>query len=256
MLKSRGVSVAGAKSGPDYIDPMYHETASEHASVNLDVWAMPPDMVCRLAREEKPDLAFRIIESAMGVLDGAGLQGGGNSSDLAELINAPIIVIVNAKQSAHSAVLPVLGLRAAKPNLKIIGMIANQVSSPSHAKRIRVAADKYGVCFLGSIPRNPKLALPSRHLGLLLAREHKEIDKFLDEAAISVEQHLDIDTILEGAAPLPEANSPYDPRGPVLPIGQQIAIAQDDAVLLHLSTLVIELESQWCRIALFLSFEG
>lgn len=214
---------------------MYHEAASGQASVNLDAWAMSQALIHDLAANgnlndaNDKDCDFLIVEGAMGVLDGAGSSGIGSSSDLAKILEVPIIIIVDAAKVGHSVILPVLGLKAARPNLKIAGLIANRVASRSHAARIKSAADQYGIKLLGTLRRNLKLDMPSRHLGLVPAQENLELEAFLNEAACSVERDLDIEAIKEVAEPLRAAISEPCTARTISPIGQRIAVARDEA---------------------------
>ncbi|MCB1493673.1 MAG: cobyrinate a,c-diamide synthase [Rhodobiaceae bacterium] len=222
-LKRRGMRVAGAKSGPDYIDPQFHEAACGIASVNLDAWAM--DAGTLIARAAGRDADFVVVEGAMGVLDGAGTGGRGSVADLAETLGLPVVLIVDAAKLAQSAALPVAGLKALRPGLALAGVIFNRVASHRHAAMLEAALAATGVPVLGSIPRDTALTLPERHLGLVQAEENSGLPALLDLIAETVAAHVDLDRLMDAAKPLAAGGTVH-----VLPPpGQRVAIARDVA---------------------------
>ncbi len=222
-LRNRGIDVRGAKSGPDYIDPAFHAAACGQPSVNLDAWAMAPDDLRRRARSQGGTLL--LIEGAMGVLDGAGQLGVGSAADLATALDAPVILIIDVAKQAQSAALPALGLRAARPDATLAGVILNRVASPRHEAMARSGLVAAGIPVLGAVPRDPGLTLPERHLGLVQAIETPQLDQFLDRAAAAIAQTIDLDALIAAAQPL--ATSQTINRLP--PLGQRIAVARDQA---------------------------
>ena len=226
-LKNRGIRVGCAKAGPDYIDPGYHAAAAGHGSTNLDIWAMREATLNQVARSISGDVV--ICEGVMGLFDGGG-QGGelGSTADLAAHTGWPVILVVDAaKQSASVAAL-VRGFTTHRLDVKISGVILNKVGSVRHAGMLTQSIAKAlpGLPVLGAIPRDPSLVLPERHLGLVLAQEHAELEQFLDEAARLIEGRIDLDALLDLAVPsiLASLESP-PPWAP----GRRIAIAQDRA---------------------------
>ncbi len=222
-LKRRGLSVAGAKSGPDYIDPKFHEAASGRPSVNLDAWAMAPGQLSFLAAEQPGDLL--IVEGAMGALDGAGPEGSGSVAQLAVTLGLPVILVLDVARQGHSAALPVAGLRALRPDLPLAGVILNRIGSPRHEMMARTALAETGVPVLGAIARHASLAMPERHLGLVQAGEHSDLDAFLENAAAIAADSVDLHALVAAAAPLPGSGSATH----LPPLGQHMAIARDIA---------------------------
>lgn len=223
-LAGKGVSVASAKVGPDYIDPRFHEAATGRACFNLDAWAMRPPLLKSLAGEFSADATLAIIEGVMGLFDGPE-TGRGSTADLAEELRLPIILIVDCSHQAQSIAALVAGFRAHRPSLAIPAVILNRIASPRHETILRGALAASGVSVLGAVPRDAALALPSRHLGLVQAGEHADLRGFLDRAVVSVASHIDMDRLLSLAQPLSVA--PAQPALP--PLGQRIAIARDEA---------------------------
>lgn len=222
-LKNCRLDVAGAKSGPDYIDPKFHEAACGRPSVNLDAWAMPPEQLAHLAAGQPGDLL--VVEGAMGVMDGAGRQGSGSVAELATTLGLPLILVLDIARQGHSAALPVAGLRSLRPDLPLAGVILNRVGSPRHEVMARTALAETGVPVLGAIARHASLAMPQRHLGLVQAGEHADLEAFLENAAGIVGNSVDLDALVAAAAPLSKpGNATHLP-----PPGQRIAIARDIA---------------------------
>ncbi|MEC9434716.1 MAG: cobyrinate a,c-diamide synthase [Pseudomonadota bacterium] len=229
-FRRRGRAVAGAKSGPDYIDPRFHEAATGRASVNLDAWAMPPgELRARASGHAASACAdLLVVEGAMGALDGAAPVGAGSAADLAEALALPVVLVVDAAKSAQSAALPLAGLRALRPGLRVAGAVLNRTGSPRHADMAARAVEAAGFACFGALPRRPDLALPSRHLGLVQAAEHPDLAAFLDRAAEAAEAALDLDRLAAAARPLaPPAPGEAPRRLP--PPGARIALAADAA---------------------------
>ncbi len=222
-LRDRGLSVAGGKCGPDYIDPAFHAAACGQPSLNYDPWAMSPQALRHQAGQTPADLLM--IEAAMGVIDGAGLASTGSAADLAETLSLPLILVIDAAKTGASAVLPIAGLQTLRPNLRIAGVLLNRVGSPRHQAIIAAALSRLDIPLLGALPRSATLTLPERHLGLVQAMEHPALEAFLTEAAAQITRTSDLDQITQAAQPIALA-----PPGPGLPpLGQRIALAQDAA---------------------------
>lgn len=222
-LKNRGFSVAGAKSGPDYIDPKFHQAACGQPSVNLDAWAMTSGQLLHLAAGQPGDTL--IVEGAMGVLDGAGPEGSGSVAELAVTLGLPVILVLDIARHGHSAVLPVAGFRSLRPDLPLAGVVLNRVGSPRHETMARAALAETGVPVLGAIVRDASLAMPERHLGLVQAGEHVDLDGFLENAAAIAGDSIDLEALMAAAAPLSAPGSATH----LPPLGQRIAIARDTA---------------------------
>ncbi|MEM6676654.1 MAG: cobyrinate a,c-diamide synthase [Pseudomonadota bacterium] len=224
-LREAGHRVAGAKSGPDYIDPRFHEAATGSPSVNLDAWAM--DGGSLRARAAVPaDLL--VVEGAMGALDGAPPEGRGSGADLATALALPLVLVIDAARQAQSVALPLAGLAALRPDVQIAGAILNRVASERHARAARAAVERAGHVVLGVIPREAALALPSRHLGLVQAGEHPDLERFVARAAEIVAAGTDLDRLAALAAPVAPVGEETAPRR-LSPLGQRIAIASDEA---------------------------
>ncbi|WP_460273738.1 cobyrinate a,c-diamide synthase [Celeribacter sp. ULVN23_4] len=242
-LSRRGVSVRGAKSGPDYIDPRFHEAATGRPCVNLDAWAMTPARLTTLAAGD----GMLVIEGAMGLFDGAPPDSKGASADLARLFNFPVVLVVDASRMAGSIAPLVAGFAAHDPQVKIAGVILNKVGSPRHTEMLVRALAPLNIPVIGALPRAVNLSHPDRHLGLVQADERPDLDAFLDAAADAVEAALDLDLLqgLAGELP-PTANAPRVP-----PPAQSIAVARDEAFAFSYPHLLADWRAQGADIRFF-----
>lgn len=221
LLSREGLPVRGAKSGPDYIDPRFHEAACGAPCPNLDAWAMTPDRLRSLAAGQ----GLLIIEGAMGLFDGAPPDGRGAVADLARHLSLPVVLVVDAGRMAGSIAPLVAGFAGFDARVRVSGVMLNNVSSDRHEAMLRRALAPLGLPVLAALRRNPALAQPSRHLGLVQASERPDLQQFLDTAADALAMTLDRETLLALAAPLPDAQAA--PR--LTPPAQVIAVAQDPA---------------------------
>jgi cobyrinic acid a,c-diamide synthase len=229
-LAQRGLVVRAAKAGPDYIDPAFHAAATGAASVNLDSWAMPPQLLDALAAQAARDADVFVIEGVMGLFDGApGVAGRrGASADLAAHFALPVVLVVDVARQAQSAAALVRGFATHDSSVRIAGAILNRVGSERHRVLVSEAVAATGVPVLGAVPRDVSLALPERHLGLVQAGEHGDLKTLFARLAAMAERHCDVAGILACAAPLQiDRAAPAHPALP--PPGQRIALASDRA---------------------------
>lgn len=228
-LRRRGLRVAGAKSGPDYIDPGFHAAATGRAGVNLDSWAMSPSLLDRLIAQQAGDADVLVIESAMGLFDGVRGEPGrsGSAADLARRYGIPVLLVLDVSGQSQTAAAIAHGFVSFDPQVKIAGIVLNQVASDRHDSQAREGIVARDIAVLGSIRRNPDMALPERHLGLVQAREHQSLEAFIERLAGIAERSLDLDAILECARPLNIASGATSDLLP--PPGQRIAMADDAA---------------------------
>ncbi|MGI4976324.1 MAG: cobyrinate a,c-diamide synthase [Janthinobacterium lividum] len=231
-LRARGLRVRVAKSGPDYIDPAFHERASAAPCVNLDTWAMPPALLAALLHAPGPPPDLLVIEASMGLFDGAGATPGrtGAAADLAARFALPVLLVIDVSGQSQSAGATARGFATHDPAVRVAGCVLNRVGSPRHLAGAGAAVAAAGVPLLGSLPRDPAIALPERHLGLVQASEHDSLDPMLARLAALAESRLDLDAILALARPPATAPDPAAPAPGLLPPpGQRIALAWDAA---------------------------
>jgi cobyrinic acid a,c-diamide synthase len=228
-LKRRGVSVRSAKAGPDYIDPAFHAAVTGAPSVNLDSWAMPATLLDALAAQAAHGFDIFVIEGVMGLFDGAPSAPGrrGATADLAAHFDLPVVLVLDVSRQAQSAAALVRGFAAHDPAVRIAGVILNRVGSERHRALVADAIATLGVAVFGAMPREQSLALPERHLGLVQAGEHADLENLVERLATTAERHFDLDAIVASAAPLSTDAVLGAPALP--PPGQRIALASDRA---------------------------
>jgi cobyrinic acid a,c-diamide synthase len=228
-FRRRGLAVRAAKAGPDYIDPAFHAAATGATGVNLDSWAMPPELLAALGQSVAQDAEFIVIEGVMGLFDGvAGPPGrSGSTADLARTLRLPVLLVLDVSGQSQTAAAVVRGLAAYDPDVRIAGVVLNRVGSERHRGLVADAIEATGISVVGAVPRDAASSLPERHLGLVQAQEHGDLAARLDRLAGMAERHLDIDRIMSIAVPLASAGGSPGPALP--PPGQRIAVAADAA---------------------------
>jgi cobyrinic acid a,c-diamide synthase len=227
-LADEGLAVQPFKSGPDYIDPAFHKAASGRSSFNLDGWAMGPGLWQAIsAQGAQADIC--VAEGSMGLFDGVatrGQQGFGSSAETAQAMGWPVVLVLDVSGQAQSAAATALGFKSYNPDLPIAGVILNRVASPRHERLTRQGMDRAGLPVLGVLPRRGDLTLPERHLGLIQAVEHPDLDAAIADYAGFLRENVDLAAMRAAACghALPAAR-PGLPDPPA----QRIAIARDKA---------------------------
>ena len=226
-LARRGLRVAGAKCGPDYIDPAFHAAATGRPSVNLDSFAMTDALLDAAAGMAGQGADLVVAEGSMGLFDGVVAAEGrsGANADVAARYGWPVILVLDVSGAAQSAAAVALGCRLYDPRLTVAGVILNKVASPRHRRLVEAGLARVGLPVLGALARDASLVLPERHLGLVQAEETGDLAARLDRLAELAEAGLDLDAIAAAAAGrVPPAAGALPP-----PPGQRIALARDAA---------------------------
>jgi cobyrinic acid a,c-diamide synthase len=226
-LAEAGEAVVPAKAGPDFIDPQFHAAASGKECVNLDPWAMRPELISALAARAVSGGGTLVVEAAMGLFDGAA-DGSGSAADLAAMLRLPVVLVVDSSRQSHSVGALVRGFRDHRPDVLMSGVIFNRVGSARHEAMLRSAVEALGIPVFGVVFRDENLVLPERHLGLVQAREHEDIEAFIAKAAETIRQSVDLARLVRVSSSVPHgAAAAAVPR--IEPLGQHIAVARDDA---------------------------
>ena len=206
-LKNRERKIQGYKVGPDYIDPSYHAAATGLASCNLDRWLLGEHLPSVFAQNAEDRWA--VIEGVMGMFDGmSGTAGFGSTADVAKMLQAPIILIVDASSMSRSVAALVHGFNTYDPAVSLQGVILNRVKSSAQEKILREALNDLHIPVLGVLPKEAALHLPERHLGLVPVGEGGLLEGFIDTLSQLVTKHIDleqVERIMLGAPNLDEA---------------------------------------------------
>jgi cobyrinic acid a,c-diamide synthase len=225
-MKPRGLAVAAAKCGPDYIDPRYLAAAAGGPAVNLDAWAMRPARLAALAASQADGAHLLIIEGVMGLFDGAP-RGEGSTAKLAAALGLPVVLVVDGQATAQSAAAVAEGFARLAEGFTVAGAIVTRVASDRHAALVREGFARASVPLLGLVRRDERLAVPSRHLGLVQAEEQAGLARLVARAGEAAAAGIELDRLVEAAAPL--APPPATPGAGLAPLGRHIAVARDVA---------------------------
>ncbi len=212
-LRRRGLSVQPFKVGPDYIDPGYHTEAAGRISRNLDTWLLKAPLIQGVFQHAAANAGLAVVEGVMGLFDGhSSLSERGSTAELAKWLRTPVILVVDGSRMARSAAAMVRGYLEFDPDVRIAGVIFNQVSE-GHFRLLQESVRR-DVCVpvLGYLPRDPLLAIPERHLGLIPAQERRDGLRRLARLAEVIGRTVDLDRLLRiarQAPPLSPAKAPW-----------------------------------------------
>jgi cobyrinic acid a,c-diamide synthase len=236
-LRERGLRVQGFKVGPDYIDPSYHALASGRPGRNLDAFLNGPELVAPLVRHGGQGADVAVIEGVMGLFDGASGRGElASTGHVAKLLQAPVVLVIDAASMARSAAAIVHGYSTFDPDIDVAGVIFNKVGSDTHEQLLREAVEPLGVPVVGVLRRDERVSAPERHLGLVPAAEREAHTRAaLDALGASVAATVDLDAVLALARAAPDSpGAAWTPQPAGEPAdGARIAIARGPAFSFH-----------------------
>ncbi|MFK0256916.1 cobyrinate a,c-diamide synthase [Streptomyces sp. NPDC090445] len=170
----RGLAVSPHKAGPDYIDPGYHALATGRPGRNLDSFMCGPELVAPLFAHGAAGCDLAIVEGVMGLYDGAAGRGElASTAQVAKLLRAPVVLVVDASSQSRSVAALVHGFASFDPQVRLGGVILNKVGSDRHEAMLREALEEAGTPVLGVLRRAPQVSAPSRHLGLVPVAERR-----------------------------------------------------------------------------------
>jgi cobyrinic acid a,c-diamide synthase len=251
-LRRCGLRVAAAKTGPDFVDPTFLEAATGGPCVNLDVWGMRPATLAGLVADLEATADIVLCEGVMGLFDGTGPEGeAGSTADLARVTGWPVVLIVDAHGQGASVAALLRGFTAHQPDVPLVGVIFNRVSSERHSALLRAAVARHlpVIACLGALSADPALILRMRHLGLVPAGEVADVDNTIDRCAVRLGAALDLDRVLGLARSSTVALAVGG--APLSPLGQRIAIARDQAFAFAYPALLQGWRRQGAELAFF-----
>jgi len=215
-LASRGLRIQPFKKGPDYIDPLWLGLASGRPCHNLDFFLMQHDEIRRVFDRHGQNADLALIEGNKGLYDGLDLDGSNSNAALARLLDAPVILVIDARGMTRGVAPLILGYQAFDQNIRIGGVILNQLGGARHERKLRAVIEHYtDVPVIGAVQHNEGLSIDERHLGLVpsneLAAAHKKIGAI--ENAISAQVDLDqLMSIARSSPRLSPVNSAKQPE--------------------------------------------
>jgi cobyrinic acid a,c-diamide synthase len=183
-LKRRQKIVQSFKVGPDYIDPMFHQYVTGRACRNLDPILTSADYVRECFDRHSKTADCTLIEGVMGLFDGAsGTTDAGSTAQIAKLLDVPVVLILNCSSTSRSIAAIAHGYQTFDPQVRLAGLILNQVGSDRHLELLTAALSVLHLPILGVLRRCDDLRIPDRHLGLIPAGEMTDLDATLDRLA-------------------------------------------------------------------------
>lgn len=224
VLQNRGLQPQSYKCGPDYIDPKFHQVATQRPGINLDLYFMSPQHLRHTYATYQQSARSTCIEGVMGLFDGA-RKAEGSTAAIAKALQLPVILVVDAKAVAYSVAPLLYGFQHFDPDVHIAGVIFNRVNTASHYQFLTEACQDVGITSLGYLPHLPDCEIPSRHLGLSIDRM-QQYASLIQRVAQQLEKTVDINQLLaitQRPVSLPE------PLPTAAPNQLTIGIATDEA---------------------------
>jgi cobyrinic acid a,c-diamide synthase len=196
-LSSEGFRVAPFKVGPDFIDPSYHTLAAGRPGRNLDAFLSGPDLIGPLFAHGVQGADIAVIEGVMGLFDGKGGGDLASTAHIARLLQAPVVLVVDARAMARSAAAMVHGYTSFDPKVRVAGVVLNRVGSRVHETMLRQALKPLSIPVLGVLRRDDEIHTPDRHLGLVpVAERRSEATSSLHALGKLISSSLNLDCIV------------------------------------------------------------
>ena len=226
-LKRRGCAPCAFKSGPDYIDPMFHRAVLGVESRNLDLFFSTPETVRTLYAKGAAGHGAAVCEGAMGFYDGlGGVSDRASAWHLADTLGLPVLLVVEPKGQSLTLAAELNGLKNFRTPSHIAGILLNNCTARMYALLAPMLEKETGLPVLGFLPKLPEAVIGSRHLGLYTAAEVENLQQKLALLADAAEEHIDWPRLLALCEKEPPA-LPVQPETP--PARVRIAVAQDEA---------------------------
>ncbi len=252
-LKAKGIKVAPFKVGPDFIDPGLHTKICGSVSHNLDSWMLSRQYNQHLFHANARGKDVAVVEGVMGLFDGYdALSDTGSTAQMAKWLGLPVLLIVSAKGKARSAAAVVKGFESFDPDLRFAGVIFAQAGSERHYHYLRDAvAQNCSTPCLGFLPKNDKIVMPERHLGLVTADEMPISKEALSTLVAMVNDHLDMDQLINGLVPMTVPENGAQRADISTPPKARIAVARDKAFCFYYPDNLENLEIAGAEIVMF-----
>ncbi len=218
-LSAQGLVVQPFKKGPDYIDPMWLGQASASACFNLDPYLMTPEQITTCFARHAATADISIVEGNKGLYDGLALDGSNSNAALAHLLDLPVVLVLDARGMTRGIAPLILGYQAFDRNIRIAGVILNQLGGARHESKLRAVIEHYtDVPVLGAIAHDPRLAVVERHLGLMPNHELDDAAQRVRAMGELIAQQVDVSRVRQVADSAPRASAPRAPE----PIAQRV----------------------------------
>ncbi len=248
-LMNKGLKTAAFKSGPDYIDPMFHSRVIGAKSRNLDLFMLAEETAKYLLAKNSADCDIAVLEGAMGFFDGMGTTLKGSAYDLARLTETPVILVVNAKGAALSIAAMIEGFKNFRKDVRVAGAVLNNVTAMSYLFYKEAIEKETGIPLVGYLPHMENCNFESRHLGLVTAAEIEDLQKIISRLAEQAERSIDFDALLKIAQSAPPLH--YTDMQQECVANVKIAVAEDKAFCFYYQDALELLESLGAELVYF-----
>ncbi len=213
-LRARGEAVQPFKKGPDYIDPLWLGLAAGRPCYNLDPYLSGAEEIRAEVARRMRGASLGLVEGNKGLYDGLALDGSNSNAALAAMLGTPVVLVIDARGMTRGIAPLILGFQAFDPNIRIAGVILNQLGGARHEAKLRAVIDHYtGVPVLGAVQYDERLTIVERHLGLVPSNEAESARLRVEEIAALIASQVDLDLLLgvaRAAAPFPAAPAQAD----------------------------------------------
>jgi len=230
-LHARGLKIQPFKKGPDYIDPMWLGQAAANPCHNLDFYTMERDEIRATVGYYSAQADISLIEGNKGLYDGLDLDGSNSNAALAKLVQAPVILVIDARGMTRGIAPLILGYQAFDPDIQIAGVILNRLGGSRHESKLRAVIEHYtDVPVLGAVAQDPNLEIVERHLGLIPSNEHAAAVARIQLIGNTIGNQVDLDRlqVIAHSAPTLPAIPPFNLPAHI-PTAVRIGIARDEA---------------------------
>ena len=252
LWRKHGLKVVPFKKGPDYIDMGWLGRAAEHPCYNLDLFLMSSEQVLSsfIVNAERADIA--VIEGNRGLYDGMDLEGSVSTAEMAKVLQAPVVLVVDCTKVTRTVAALVLGCLRFDEDVPINGVVLNKLATLRHESVIRQSVEKYcGVPVVGAIPKLKDITFPGRHLGLVPHEEHVEADGAINAAAGAVAKYLDIETLLQIARSSPPLIPDFEKAAEIADENITVGVIRDSAFQFYYPENLNELKRSGARLVEF-----
>jgi cobyrinic acid a,c-diamide synthase len=261
VLRRRGHLVQPFKVGPDFIDPGYHTAICGRVSHNLDTWMLSEEAVQALFARASAGANISVIEGVMGLFDGRCADDlRGSTAHLAKVLDAPVLLVVDAEATAASIAAVVKGFAELDPAVRVVAVLCNRVAGPRHYAYLEPAIRKHTrVVPIGWLPRRPEWQIPQRHLGLVTQEDFNASGGLnIEKLAAALEATVEVNRLVELArgerkqsAVLSTQYSVLSTQYSVLPTGKRVAVARDAAFCFYYQDNLDRLEAAGAKLVPF-----
>ena len=208
LREHQGVIVQPFKKGPDYIDPLWLSAAAQRPCHNLDSFMEGADANLQRFSSAMCDADIGLIEGNKGLFDGLSVDGSDSNAAMAELLQAPVILVIDTRGITRGIAPLLHGYATFSSAIRIAGVILNQVGGERHEGKLRQAVEHYtDIPVIGAVGRDPALEIDERHLGLMPSNEHRQAQTIIRKISEAVRQSVDLEALVQVAASAPDLSA-------------------------------------------------